>query len=98
MTQHSEISTTVAMLVSLFGNPYHADPEANAYEWRIELDDGSLAIVRNLNKGGSAGRIQDWSIACESEQSINKLKAKLEEGENYYEGSLHPELFITRTK
>ena len=84
------------MLVSLFGNPHLADPEANAYEWRVELDDGTLAIIRNLNKGGSAGRIQDWSIACVNDEAIAKIKEKLEEGENYYEGSLHPELFITR--
>ena len=96
MTEHSDISTTVAMLASLFGNPFKADAEANAYEWRIEMDDGALAIVRNINKGGSAGRIQDWSIDSESNSAIEKLKAKLEEGENYYEGALHPELFINR--
>lgn len=98
MTQHSEISTTVAMLVSLFGNPHQADPEANAYEWRIVIGDNPLVIVRNLKQGGSAGRIQDWSLDSESADAINQLKEKLEEGENYYEGSLHPELFITRGK
>lgn len=96
MSHRSEISTSVAMLVSVFGNPIHADSEANVYEWIVEFSDGNKAVLKNLSKGGSASRIQDWEVASDSQSAIDKVNAKLEEGENYYEGGLHPELFITR--
>lgn len=96
MSHRSEISTSVAMLVSVFGNPLHADSEANVYEWNIELSDNSKAIVKNITKGGSASRIQEWEVISSSQSGIDQINAKLEEGENYYEGGLHPELFIKR--
>lgn len=96
MTHSTEINTSVAMLVSVFGNPIHADAEANNYEWRVEFSDGSSAILRNASKGGSAGRVQTWEVSCTSESAAEQVNAKLEEGENYYDGGLHPELFIKR--
>lgn len=96
MTQSMEINTSVAMLVSVFGNPIHADAEANNYEWYVEFPDGSSAILKNLSKGGSAGRVQAWEVSCSSEAAAEQVTAKLEEGENYYDGGLHPELFIKR--
>lgn len=96
MTQSIEINTSVAMLVSVFGDPVHADSEANNYEWQIYFSDGAKAILRNTGKGGSSGRVQAWAVSSDSEAGINQVNAKLEEGENYYEGALHPELFIKR--
>lgn len=96
MTQKYEINTSTAMLVSVFGDPARADSEANNYEWHIDFADGTKAVLRNLSKGGSSGRVQAWELTSDSESAIAQIKAKLEEGENYYEGGLHPELFIKR--
>tara|TARA_R100001377_G_scaffold59351_1_gene35810 strand:- start:597 stop:893 length:297 start_codon:yes stop_codon:yes gene_type:complete len=96
MTHSSEIHTSVAMLISVFGDPARADHEANSYEWHIELADGSKVHLRNLSTGGSAARVQPWELSSDTEAGIAQINAKLEEGENYYEGGLHPELFIKR--
>lgn len=96
MTHSTEIQTSVAMLISVFGDPLRADSEANNYEWRIDCADGSVAILRNTSTGGSAARVQAWELSCTSEAGIAQICAKLAEGENYYEGTLHPELFIKR--
>jgi hypothetical protein len=96
MTQSTEINTSVAMLVSVFGDPVHADHEANNYEWFVEFADGNKAVLRNIDKGGSAGRVQAWEVSSDSESGIAQVNAKLTEGENYYDGAMHPELFIKR--
>ncbi|MDX1491935.1 MAG: hypothetical protein R3332_11665 [Pseudohongiellaceae bacterium] len=98
MSQRAEITTTVAMLVSVFGEPLHADSEANMYEWSIEFPDGAKALIRNLDKQDSAGRVQRWEIISDSDSAIEQCNEKLDEGKNYYEGTLHPELFIKRKK
>lgn len=96
MTQSTEIHTSVAMLISVFGNPTHSDSDANSYEWNIEFADGSKAQLRNISKGGSAARVQTWEVNSDSESGIDQVNGKLAEGENYYEGALHPELFSKR--
>jgi len=98
MTHSTEIRTSAAMLVSVFGDPIHADNEANNFEWQIDFPDGSNAILRNTSKGGSSGRVQAWKVSSDSETGIAQVNAKMAEGENYYEGALHPELFINRNK
>ena len=96
MTHSTEIHTSVAMLTSVFGDPAQANSETNNYEWHIDLPDGSKASLRNTSTGGSAARVQAWELSSDSEAGIAQVNAKLEEGENYYEGTLHPELFIKR--
>lgn len=96
MTHNSEIQTSVALLISVFGEPFQADSEANSYEWRIDCADGSSAVLRNVSTGGSSARVQAWELSSDSEAGIAHVNAKLEEGENYYDGALHPELFIKR--
>lgn len=96
MAHTAQINASVAMLASLFGNPNHADADINHYEWLIRFDDASQVILRNVSQAVSAGRMQTWEVSSDSETAIAQLKDKLEQGENYYEGSLHPELFIHR--
>lgn len=96
MTHSTEIHTSAAMLTSVFGNPARADSEANSYEWHIDFADGSKAILRNISAGGSSARVQAWELSSDTEEGIAQVNAKLAEGENYYEGGLHPELFIQR--
>lgn len=96
MTHKTEIHTSLAMLISVFGDPTHADNETNSCEWQIEFADGDKATLRNLSTGGSSGRIQTWELSSESEAGITQVNAKLAEGENYYDGALHPELFSNR--
>lgn len=96
MTHSTEIHTSVAMLISVFGEPTSADSETNNYEWQIDFADGSTAVVRNADTGGSTARVQAWELHSASAAGIAQFNAKLEEGENYYEGALHPELFVKR--
>lgn len=96
MTHSTEIHTSVAMLISVFGDPIHADRETNSYEWQIDFADSSKAVLRNVSKGGSAARVQAWEVSSDSESGIAQVSAKLQEGENYYDGALHPELFTKR--
>lgn len=96
MTHDTEIQTSVAMLISVFGNPTRADSDANRYEWQLEFNDGSKAILSNVSVGGSSARVQTWQLSSDNDAGVAQVKAKLEEGENYYDGALHPELFIKR--
>ena len=96
MTHSTEINTTLAMLVSVFGNPTVADSDAKLYEWKLEFADGSKADLNNSRNAGSTGRILTWEVNSDSESGIPQVLARLEEGENYYDGTLHPELFINR--
>ena len=96
MTHNTEIQTSVAMLISVFGNPTRADSDANRYEWHLEFADGSKASLSNVSVGGSSARVQTWELSSESDAGIAQVTEKLQEGENYYDGALHPELFIDR--
>lgn len=96
MTHHTEINTSVAMLISVFGEPTRVNSEANNYEWHIDFADGSKAFIRNVGNSGSSARVQAWDVNSDSSSGIAQVNAKLEEGENYYDGALHPELFIKR--
>lgn len=96
MKQKTEIHTSLAMLISVFGDPTRADNETSSYEWQIEFADGNKATLRNLSTGTSTGRLQTWELSSESDAGIAQVNAKLAEGENYYDGALHPELFSNR--
>ena len=96
MTHNTEIQTSVAMLISVFGTPTRADSEANRYEWHLEFADGSKAVLSNVSVGGSSARVQAWELSGDSETAIAQVSEKLQEGESYYDGALHPELFIDR--
>ncbi|MDT8429420.1 MAG: hypothetical protein RQ757_11700 [Pseudomonadales bacterium] len=96
-TRHCEINSTAAMLISVFGPPWHAEAEVASMEWFLEFEDGSHAVIRNQDAiHSSHGRIQTWIASADSVAALEKIKAKLQEGDNYYEGSLHPELFVKR--
>ncbi|MEK7258207.1 MAG: hypothetical protein AAB211_00230 [Pseudomonadota bacterium] len=93
----SEVSTTLAMLVSVFGPPFRADADANIFEWQLELERGGRArIVNQPGDGGKTARLQNWSITADSLESLEQIQSSLTGGENYYDGALHPELFIQR--
>ena len=96
-TCESEVSTTLAMLISVFGTPFRADAEANIFEWRLDLESGGRArIVNQPGDGGKTARLQRWSITADSMESLEQIQKALTGGENYYDGVLHPELFIER--
>lgn len=93
----SEVSTTLAMLVSVFGPPLRADAEADTFEWQLELEGGGRAhIINQPGDGGKTARLQNWIIAADSLDSLEQIQSSLASGENYYDGALHPELFIPR--
>lgn len=96
-TCESEVSTTLAMLISVFGTPFKADADANTFEWRLDLEGGGRArIVNQPGDGGKTARLQRWSITADSKKSLEQIETALTGGENYYDGALHPELFIQR--
>ncbi|MDO8272851.1 MAG: hypothetical protein Q7U82_13200 [Gammaproteobacteria bacterium] len=96
-TCQSEVSTTLAMLISVFGTPFRADAEANIYEWRLELEgDGRVSIVNLPGNADKTAKLQRWSITADSKESLEQIQTALSSGENYYDGALHPELFIQR--
>ena len=93
----SEVSTTVAMLISVFGTPFKADADANIFEWRLDLEGGGKArIVNQPGDGGKTARLQNWRITADSPESLEQIQTALTSGENYYDGALHPELFVHR--
>ena len=93
----SEVSTTLAMLISVFGTPFKADADANIFEWRLNLESGGRArIVNQPGDGGKTARLQRWGITADSKEALEQVEAALAGGENYYDGMLHPELFIQR--
>jgi hypothetical protein len=96
MSYNSEINTTMAMLISVFGNPDLANSEANVYEWHLEFPDGAKVTLCNSGHEESAGRMQTWLVSSDQESGLAQVNAKLDEGENYYEGTLHPELVVKR--
>jgi hypothetical protein len=89
-----EINTTRALLISVFGAPFRADPEANIYEWHLNFPDNSHANISNQSANPQhSARIQTWLVVGSNAAAITHVKAALAQGENYYEGPLHPELF-----
>lgn len=92
-----EINSSAAMLISVFGQPHHADVETESMEWFLEFDDGGKGVIRNKEVvHTSNSRIQTWTASADSAATLDKIKAKFIEADNYYEGSLHPELFVKR--
>ncbi len=96
-TNRCEISSSAAMLISVFGQPRHAEAEIESMEWFLEFDDGGKAVIRNKEvMHASNSRIQIWTANADSAATLEKVRAKLVAADNYYEGSLHPELFVKR--
>lgn len=96
-TCQSEVSTTLAMLISVFGPPLRADADANIYEWHLELEGGGrVRIVNGPRDADKTAKLQRWSITADSKESLEQIQTALLSGENYYDGVLHPELFIQR--
>jgi len=96
-TCQSEVSTTLAMLISVFGAPIRAEAEGNIYEWRLELEGGNRGRIINLAEDADkTAKLQRWRIIADSKESLELIQTALSSGENYYDGVLHPELFIQR--
>ena len=94
-----DLHTSAAMLISVFGQPERAEAQVNSYRWREVNADGSQARIYSLQKGEiSASTVQAWRVEGDCAAAIDQVQQALQAGENYYEGSLHPELFITRKR
>ncbi len=91
-----EVSTTVPMLVSVFGPPYRADVETNTFEWRIVLDADRQASITNQATGSKGPKLQTWTVTANHAEALQAVQSALSTGENYYDGTLHPELFVLR--
>lgn len=94
-----DLHTSAAMLISVFGQPERAEAQVNSYRWRVVNADGTQARIYSLQKGEiSASKVQAWRVEGDCPAAIDQVQQALQAGENYYEGSLHPELFITRKR
>jgi hypothetical protein len=94
-----EITSSAALLISVFGQPLHAEAELESMEWLLELEGGGKAVIRNKEVvHTSNSRIQTWTVSADSAATLKRVTEKLIEADNYYEGSLHPELFVKREK
>lgn len=94
-----EINSSAAMLISVFGQPLHAEAELESMEWLLEFEGGGKAVIRNKEMARTSNsRIQTWTANADSAATLAKITEKLIEADNYYEGSLHPELFVKREK
>ena len=97
-TLEYKFDTTRALLISVFGAPFRADADANTYEWHLNFSDGSHANISNHSAAAPhSARIQSWLAVGSTAAAITQVQTALTQGENYYEGALHPELF-TDTK
>lgn len=92
-----ELHTSAAMLISVFGQPERADAEVNSFRWRLTNADGSNAQIFSQQTGAvSAAKVQPWQVEGSSQSAIEQVQEAMQAGENYYDGVLHPELFIKR--
>ncbi|GEM_PF-526991 len=92
-----EISSSAAMLISVFGQPRHVEVERESIEWLLEFEGGGKAVIRNKEVVHSShSRVQTWTASADSAATLKRITEKLIEADNYYEGSLHPELFVKR--
>lgn len=94
-----DLHTSAAMLISVFGQPLRAAAQVTSYEWRLTHADGSQARIYSRQSGDvSAAAVQPWRVEADSSAAIAQVQQALQAGENYYEGTLHPELFIRRDR
>lgn len=94
-----ELQTSAAMLISVFGQPERAEAQVSSYQWRLAHADGSHARIFSLQNGEiSAAAVLPWRVEGDCAAAIEQVQQALQAGENYYEGTLHPELFITRKR
>lgn len=94
-----ELHTSAALLISVFGQPERADARVSSYQWRLQHADGSQARIFSLqSRDVSAAAVQAWRVEGDCAAAIDQVQQALQAGENYYEGTLHPELFITRKR
>lgn len=92
-----DITTSAAMLISVFGQPERAEAQVNSYVWRLALADGGQARIYSLQTGEiSAATVQSWRVEGNTPAALAQVQQDMEAGTNYYDGALHPELFITR--
>lgn len=94
-----DLHTSAAMLISVFGQPEHAAAQVSSYQWRLVHADGSHARIYSLLTGElSAAAVQPWRVDGSSAAALEQVRSAMQAGENYYDGALHPELFIQRDK
>lgn len=99
MTNTLDLQTSAALLISVFGQPERAEAQVSSYQWRLRHADGSQARIFSLQtREVSAAAVQAWRVEGDCAAAIDQVQQALQAGENYYEGTLHPELFITRKR
>lgn len=92
-----ELQTSAALLVSVFGQPVHAGAEVSSYRWQLQFDQGGQARIFTQHTGqSSAAALLSWRVEADSAAALARVEQAMQAGADYYEGALHPELFIRR--
>jgi len=92
-----ELQTSAALLISVFGQPAHASAEVTSYRWQLGFEDGSQARIFTEQGGHpSAATLIAWRVEADSAAALARVEQAMQAGADYYEGTLHPELFIRR--
>lgn len=95
----SELHTSAALLISVFGQPAHAGAEVTSYRWQLAFEEGGQARLFTQSGGNpSAATLLTWCVEADSPAALARVEQALQAGADYYEGTLHPELFIRRDR
>jgi hypothetical protein len=93
----SDLHTSAALLISVFGQPAHAGAEVTSYRWQLAFEDGSQARIFTEQSGAhSAATLLCWRVESDCASALACVQQAMQAGADYYEGTLHPELFIRR--
>jgi hypothetical protein len=92
-----DLQTSAALLISVFGQPAHAGAEVTSYRWQLTFDEGAQARIFTQSGGNpTAATLLSWRVEADSAAALASVEQALQAGADYYEGTLHPELFIRR--
>jgi hypothetical protein len=92
-----ELQTSAALLISVFGQPIHAGADVVSYRWQLSFEDGAQARIFTQQGGHpSAATLLIWRVEADSAAALARVEQSMQAGADYYEGTLHPELFIRR--
>ncbi len=95
----SELHTSAALLISVFGQPAHAGAEVTSYRWQLNFEeDGQARLFTQSGGNPTAATLLTWRVEADCAAALARVEQALQAGENYYEGTLHPELFIRRSR
>ncbi len=94
-----ELHTSAALLISVFGQPAHAGAEVTSYRWQLNFEeDGQARLFTQSGGHPTAATLLTWRVEADCAAALARVEQALQAGENYYEGPLHPELFIRRSR